>query len=417
MFQIVEEVTEKKVFMPLFNELIAPLYQDISALFSEGVPFLVDGDGLLIMAMGDALWKSPFQGSSVHLIYIIENYLDLFVERGGVFHIVFFDSWFKVWQVSSIHLLYREILIQHFLNNTKYHVHLIQNCFDQTLKKLISTVKPQFMLLNFDTRYHLETEDENVQENARILNCTNILFCLSIGLPCANCDYLTVDVFNVYAFYADTSGAVVKIVDFFKEKMKKFVSFVPKRNVLKHCPISFENLSIRLISAIMAAENYCKIEAIKSETEEAMKFLKLLLLNAAVLDSVQFENRACLKMQNCDDIKYLSFWYRSLSDALISLKTMECNWESVSDLWQGLLFAHLCCFLSKRTIKDKNQLGKTISSKYEKMLSVLNNIGIKLKPYPISSSFLNITWKYNCEKLNDYSGKLYKMLKITLRYM
>nr|CAD7396064.1 unnamed protein product [Timema cristinae] len=69
------------------DKLVIPTYTDISNSVSNGTPFFVDGDMLLVHAMADENWSSRFGGQMLHLIYLCERRMQIFVNKGGTFQI------------------------------------------------------------------------------------------------------------------------------------------------------------------------------------------------------------------------------------------------------------------------------------------------------------------------------------------
>lgn len=373
-----------------FEQIVNPLYQDISAMFADGVPFFIDADSLLLMVMADKQWRCQFRGSSLHLVYLIESYLNIFAERGGEFHLIFFETWKNIWHLEPTVLLYRQILMEHFRNNTKYHVHVLNNCLEKDFANLISTFRPQFILTNFDMDSHCQRYGEAVEQHARLMIVQEILTCLYLDLPCVDTNGLRTEIFNVQAFYTVGSVKIMRLVQFMHSKFEKYfnkpiadIEFIDTSEFPK-----IDLIDSRSIIILLAAKRFS--EKIENNRDS---IIRIILLNYAIMDSLNLENRSCpiLKYDNKVHLdSYIKSWHSCLFEAMMSIykiQDVKINWNFVSDLWQGLLFGHLCRFL-KNDIRDSTNLGITVSKKYEVLISKLSALNVQIEPYPISSAFL-----------------------------
>nr|CAD7443497.1 unnamed protein product [Timema bartmani] len=130
------------------DKLVTLTYADISNSVSNGTPFLVDGDMLLVHAMADENWSSHFGGQMLHLIYLCERRMQIFVQKGGTFQIVFFKSWYDAWDGRHDLLLARTVLLLHFKHNSPHEVYEFDHVWDPLFKHHLAKFRPAFILVD-----------------------------------------------------------------------------------------------------------------------------------------------------------------------------------------------------------------------------------------------------------------------------
>nr|CAD7261035.1 unnamed protein product [Timema shepardi] len=138
----------------VMDDLAIPTYADISTSVSSGTPFFVDGDMLLVHAMADENWSSRFGGQMLHLIYLCERRMQIFVKKGGTFQIVFFKSWYDAWYGRHDMLLAHTVLLLHFKHNSPYEVYQFDNVWDPLFKDHLSKFRPSFILMDLEISHY-----------------------------------------------------------------------------------------------------------------------------------------------------------------------------------------------------------------------------------------------------------------------
>ncbi|GLV41143.1 Mtr4 helicase [Carabus blaptoides fortunei] len=370
------------------SDIIRPLYQNVTPSFADEVPFLVDGDSLLVTVMLDPNWSNQLGGSSLHLVYLFERHLNVFVQRGGNFHIVFFQCWRNVWNENWNILFHRLILINHLSHNTKYQVHLFDHCFNKEFTHLIATIRPGFILTNLDM---IENCSHFKNINSKyIIHMSNIfvLSFLQMDLPCIDTNYINVDISTLNAFYLENNPGVKSLCTVFGKVFRNYITELPQVKEINKLPIipNAEQYNIRTWIALMAATIFYK-----ETTDEEM--LKKIFLTLTLMESLELKNRCCPKLtESLIELNYVMFeWQKAMFLAHTLLTNEQCDWTNVSDLWQGILFGHVCR-LTSNGINNAEELGINISKRYEKYIANFNNNGYNIKAYPIKKSVLNVEW-------------------------
>ena len=118
------------------------LIQDSGAGF-----YLIDGDSLILEAMGTKTWK---YGQHLHLFYIVEMYLFQLRQNGcGTFEIVFFSDMEKVWYKDIIVRIFRVSLINHLRINCSLTVHCEwKDPFSGEWLEFLAAENPSFILVH-----------------------------------------------------------------------------------------------------------------------------------------------------------------------------------------------------------------------------------------------------------------------------
>lgn len=370
------------------SDILRPLYQNVAPSFADEVPFLVDGDSLLVTIMLDPNWSSQLGGSSLHLVYLFERYLNVFVERGGHFHIVFFQCWRYVWNKHLNISLHRLILINHLSNNTKYQVHLLDHCFDERFTQLVATIRPGFILTNLDMIENcLHFRNVNTKCAVHMSNIFLLTF-LQMDLPCIDTNYIDVDICTLNAFYLDNNPSVKSLYNIFGKLFRRYITEMPPVEEITALPVilNTEQHNIRSRIWLMAA-------TIFYNTTKDEEMLKKLFLTITLMDSLELKNRCCPKLtESLTDFRDAVLeWRKAMLLALTQLTNEQCDWNNVSDLWQGILFGHVCR-LTSNGINNAEELGINVSRLYEKYVADFNSNGYNIEAYPIKKSELTIEW-------------------------
>ncbi|XP_046851941.1 probable ATP-dependent RNA helicase DDX60 isoform X1 [Xenia sp. Carnegie-2017] len=128
---------------------LRPQFLNLMNEFADAEMFLIDGDSLLMEQALDKNLDWTCSGQLLHLVYLFERYLHLFVRKGGVFEIVFFQDLGKMWKTqTSIHLA-RNVIIEHLKANVTHKILCeFESPWDMKFQKYIEEFAPSFMLLS-----------------------------------------------------------------------------------------------------------------------------------------------------------------------------------------------------------------------------------------------------------------------------
>eukprot|EP01119_Soliformovum_irregulare_P017406 TRINITY_DN516_c1_g1_i1.p2 TRINITY_DN516_c1_g1~~TRINITY_DN516_c1_g1_i1.p2 ORF type:complete len:1714 (-),score=696.54 TRINITY_DN516_c1_g1_i1:40-5181(-) len=151
--------------------------QNVSILkdYGPSEAFFVDGDSLLMEVLANPhLDATNFQ--TLPAVYLFEEFLHRFVQRGGVLKVIFFQESARIWQ-NPAHSLLRQIIIRHLSENPVIEVVTrFQNWRSSEWKKYLHTDHPSFVLA-FDAN-RVKTEDPALTQQLQKLQTGFILDCL-----------------------------------------------------------------------------------------------------------------------------------------------------------------------------------------------------------------------------------------------
>ncbi|XP_068760168.1 probable ATP-dependent RNA helicase DDX60 isoform X4 [Montipora capricornis] len=141
-----------------YGQLVTPLHINILTDFVDAEIFMIDGDSLLFELLGERILDWSNGGQFLHLTYLLERLLQYFTDKGGVFHIVFFEDMEILWNSQPSMLLARQSLILHLKYNTDFTVITsIDNFWGEQWKKYVNNKIPAFLLLTDAENVPFET--------------------------------------------------------------------------------------------------------------------------------------------------------------------------------------------------------------------------------------------------------------------
>ncbi|XP_070552422.1 probable ATP-dependent RNA helicase DDX60 [Ptychodera flava] len=116
--------------------------------FVESQLFVIDGDSLVLEILSSPGLDFKHGGQYLHFIYLVEQFLQYFKERDGLFHIVFFKCMESVWLKTPSMLLARQMVILHLQKNTEVKVLTeFDNWFGGEWKEYLDGNHPAFMMV------------------------------------------------------------------------------------------------------------------------------------------------------------------------------------------------------------------------------------------------------------------------------
>lgn len=355
----------------IFNN---PVFQDVTPLFNDSVPFLVSGETLMVTALIDDNYVGGcLGGQTLHFIYICERLLNVFKKNNGSFHIVFFDVWENVFDDCRL-LLYRQILMKHFEKNTDVPVHRFRSVYDPGFLTLIESLRPGFFLYNLDAKSQV-TFFRKCPRSFLALFCAEFIFCLKWDLPVVDLASIAVEVSLVRSYLLENDIDYKVLPDFCVDVAK-----IEKENNQKNANISFayECSEIREFITCNAVCDFLK--KYPQQTNDA----RLFVLYVVAMENLKLQNRGTpvVKVINGREIKEdILKWHKIIYLLLKNISKHLTNWKNVCDLWQGTLLAVIYKSIDKNV--DKENLGE-FAAPYEEYIEKINSVlSDKITPYPI----------------------------------
>lgn len=396
----------------IINDFNKPIFQDITPLFDDGVPFLVDGDALMLTAILDKNYNPSFGGQFLHLVYICERILQVFTNNGGVCQIVFFDIWKEVYNNSYKLLVCRQVLYHHFMKNTQIHVHKIKHFYSSDFISIIEKVKSRFLLCNLAVYKDYFDIIKKVGEKPKFINkwpsiimlfCGELLSCISNDLACVDIEGLTTDVSTVSSFIVEGNAEVAELSQTVHDNILNEFTINDDCPSLDDCVLA---KNARETAICNAAINFLILHP------KRVNDLRLILVLYATLDCFKLRNRGCPRVwidseETRKDVKDLiDIWVQLLYEVLTSATVSSIDeWKNVGDLWQGTLFSTILCAI-KEDICDAQQLG-AISGRYEYYVHLINEHSkVLLDPYPVKPIATDVSYKLLMPKCKSH-GNIY----------
>lgn len=353
-----------------------PRFQDITPLFNDSVPFLVSGEMLMLTAVRDENYNDVLGGQTLHFIYICERLLNIFKKNNGTFEIVFFDVWENIFKNSQL-LLYRQILKEHFKNNTNIRVHNFVSVYDPRFSILIDNVRPGFFLYNLGAmRYtkFLRKKYAGVRMSDFVaMFCAEFVFCLKSDLPVVDIATIDLDVSVVKSYLLENDIHYKRLPNFERDVLQIVHKKCEKRG---NCIFVFKCDEIRELLICNAVYDFLM------EYPKRTDDVRLFILYVVVLETFKLRNRGCPIVDVIDEEinNKILIWQKII---FLRLKNVEnvANWKNVCDLWQGTLLAVVYSSITIDTYsKDLGELATF----YERYIEKINKNQLKtLTPYPI----------------------------------
>ncbi|CAG2059425.1 unnamed protein product [Timema podura] len=364
------------------DKLVTLTYADISNSVSNGTPFLVDGDMLLVHAMADENWSSHFGGQMLHLIYLCERIMQIFVQKGGTFQIVFFKSWYDAWDGRHDLLLARTVLLLHFKHNSPYEVYEFDTVWDPLFKHHLAKFRPAFILVD------LHIDHYPGDPLVKLTYYTEILFATSTSLMCVDLNELTLAVSTLHAFFVMPNPVLKGILSKFSGDIVTVLNTTankPLQNVHIGSPnIHIENTAtyLHMFVTVYAAYSY-----FSNEKNVSYDYMKIFLLYSVIIQRLPLKYRGSVPPQEPrpDLEEFISKVQGYMTLALQQVNSEDCDMSQVADIWHGNLFAYILYLLSSRDTDEQSDIWRDDTRlSYERLVTQIGDLsGRQLKPFPV----------------------------------
>lgn len=365
----------KVELLQYIKTLMKPRFQDITPMFNDSVPFLVSGEMLMLTALTNENYSIVLGGQSLHMIYICERLLNVFKKNNGSFEFVFFDIWKEVLENEYL-ILCRQMIMEHFKNNTSIPVHNFDSVYDTGFSELIDNVRPGFLLYNLSHNYLFRSLKQYKCNACRYLAlfCSEFTFCLGIDFPVVDIGFIDTGVSNVKSYLLESNTECMKLPNLRRIMGKTIVT---KRIPKKKLDFAYRCNDIREFLVCNAVCVFLK-DFPKRENDA-----KLFVLYAVALENLKLHNRGCPIVNVIGDtIKNdVMIWQKILLLLLESINDIKMEWKNIADIWQGTLLAVVYSSVTDELFNVN--LGE-FAPYYEQYIDKINNATKQtLLPYPI----------------------------------
>ena len=124
------------------HKLLKTEYVDFLSDFGRSEPFLVDGDALVLHALNDSLLDWQNGGQFLHLVFLVEKFLQNLQSRGSKFDVFFFHDNKAIFQQHSASFVLARTAILHHLKSHEsklpFKVHIVKGSWINTLNVNVS---------------------------------------------------------------------------------------------------------------------------------------------------------------------------------------------------------------------------------------------------------------------------------------
>ena len=451
-----------------FLNKLQPKMLNLMNEFADAEMFLIDGDSLVMELALDKNLDWTYSGQLLHLVYLFERYLHLFVRKDGVFQIVFFRDFDEVWKSRPCIYLARKVIIQHLLANVSRYKVLCQfeSPWDPDFVKYIKYFVPSFMLLSDGEILSENRDQELIPEHVLRTFVLHLLKVLSLEMNCAftyGVEFGTstlngfhiaysprfrnwkvpmpepVQILNLDAFSASSDvPCLPKIIDCVFIKLNSNSSKFDKA-----CKDENGIIDCRLILHVVTVSVYLKLFLTSENQDFQHDLVRILLLHGVFLTELPLKYRAfsmnVSDLDTHDQVKEslgrLQYIMAKVLDVYLeALKDEESQWSmsGICDAWDGRLFFQILIFLLENQ-SDGSEIPLSDSSKrkFESVLYVVSSLldgedkfeGSSILPHVrISEIKYSLQKKENrteavvkekdgiiqveCSLLNEYAGKI-----------
>ncbi|XP_049843647.1 probable ATP-dependent RNA helicase DDX60 isoform X1 [Schistocerca gregaria] len=365
-------------------------YNAINNMIADRRSFLVDGDSLLLNAVGQSGLDSAGGGQMLHCVYLCERLLQIFARVSGTFEIVFSKVWDRILKDNHSIRLARSVLKHHFRHNTKFFVHEIEAIWSVDFRQILKHLRPSFLLCDILPKECSSYFSEDNYRWVKVMSCANILYSIGQGLPCVDFRNITLEVSTIHAYFINVVPDINRLLQIISRKL---VNITKDWNTLKlFIQIPQDLISVRRIVYIASAAKYLTF----NKDTDAMLLVKILLLKCAILDTLPLKFRAF--PQPYEVPKEVSHFITEIHKFMHLIMenglTYDCCFSTVSDIWQGNLFLKLLVTLRNHVLEQKCGLGDVLGEIYVHLTATLSDLwGSTLESFPITSEGLKWTHK------------------------
>ncbi|KAK2572326.1 putative ATP-dependent RNA helicase DDX60 [Acropora cervicornis] len=380
-----------------YGEYVMARRLNILTDFVDAEIFIIDGDSLLFELLGEESLDWSHGGQFLHLIYLLERFLQHFTDKGGVFHIVFFKDMETIWKTQPSMLLARQTLILHLQHNTSFTVVTsIDHFWGEEWKEYVQDQMPAFMLLTDAENIPWKTKGRTKAESViEFLFRSLLMHCLGQGL---NCVYIS-----------GIQMTATKVMGFYMESSAKHKAVLRKRGKSVQEKWLDQASGNNLRDAATSSQSQCQID-VEAEVEAALQSPPQ--GGCRELVTVLACSNVLSKVLNGPDISELPLKYRaqSLDSTLLNefsktqdgkvypfreihlslweiLKSMDdanacksLDMASVADLMDGRFLHTLICLALEQTFKglEGPSLPESVINEAEtawsKVVATVNNV-------------------------------------------
>ncbi|XP_069688132.1 probable ATP-dependent RNA helicase DDX60 [Periplaneta americana] len=388
------------------NKILIPVFCDINNKFSNGALFFVDGDSLLLNIVGNTNYDPQNGGQLLHLIYICERQLQLFIRMNGIFKVVFFNIWDKILADKPALLLAKSVLKAHLKFNMLYEVQEFDVIWDDNFRKVIESCKCSFLLTDLKLLDVCAQVFPDDNQTLQALFHVTIGYCLmGLSLPLVDMNYLELKVSTLNAFYCLPGPNVEHnrlkkmwhvIIDAIQKRFKKS-TFEGTKFLL---PARYVEGEIHVRRAIIIAT----ASKLHSGAPESYKdWIRVFLLYSALLEVLPLKFRGCVPIHGkpTEDYKQFLFSLQQCMNSALQEVFRDAkydNFKTLPDLWHGNFFVTVVDFISQQENANEIRVGIQTQSVYESLVQEVIHLSEKpLAKYPITANKLKCYGKKKTE--------------------
>ena len=405
-----------------FLAKLRPQMLNLMNEFADAEMFLIDADSLFMEILLDSNLDWCYGGQLLHLVYLFERYLHLFVRKGGVFQLLFFRDFQELWKSEPSLYLARQALKFHLRKHISNKVLCdFQNPWDPMFAKYVKEFCPSFILLS----------DGNIkkQRSSRPFcfhECTSNVFvcqlakCLQLGLNCAftggielgtstldghhvesNCVFIPSELLEhkiIDDLRSSNRNSQINVAQKVEDVLSQLNASIP---FLKECNDEGDFVDCCFFVHMTAASIYLKsFSGHPYEVGGHLDIVRVVLLHAVLLKELPLKYRA-LSLGNCDMINEPAVRQNLLqcfmkiqfivAEVLESLQRLPepgfLDWSRtrVCDVWDGrLLFMLMSILLIDKRNGEDVSLSVGSSKKFS---SLVNGVSClyegQIEPFPI----------------------------------
>ncbi|XP_034236098.1 probable ATP-dependent RNA helicase DDX60 isoform X2 [Thrips palmi] len=321
-------------------------------------------------------------GQSLHIIYLVEKFLMIFLSRGLKFTVIFCEIWNICWEPFPQFSIARAALRLHLMNNqNRFSVLSVRSLWSQEFSVLIEDKKPSFILTTLQLPEFLTASRKSKDNWMQFILSSQSVYCGFLHLDVVNIE-------TVHNTAASLMASVHSHLHNFKgikgqiETLEKNMPVQKNSLEIDELPVSNMRSSILILAACETLKvNYSKT---------VIDVVKTVLLSAALLELIPlkmrcFKNLLALPLQVGEILKQFQ---REMAKILnqVCADSAYIDYRQAGDLWHGkFIQAVFNCVCKVGSINCANDLGNAIASQYEELLSHVNkNIDKEdMHPYPI----------------------------------
>ena len=389
---------------------VQPQMLNLMNEFADAEMFLIDGDSLLMELALDENLDWTYSGQLLHLVYLFERYLHLFVRKDGVFEIVFFKNFDKVWKSQPCIYLARKVIMQHLQANVCYKaLYEFESPWDPEFRRYVKSFVPSFMLLSDGEILYENKDQQLIPKHVSRVFVLNLLKVLSLELNCAftygiqfgtstlngfhimNCpnfriwklpveaETLTPDT-DIFPDHFDIT-CLTQVIDEYLKKLNSNSSIFGVA-----CQDQNGVIDTRLILHSVTVSVYLKLFMGCENQDFQRDLVHIVLLHGVLLTQLPLKYRAfslddydhsTTYPQFAKNLKVLQFIMAEVLDVFLqALKDDDTtSMSGVCDAWDGRLLYQVM-FLSLASKKDGGRLPLSDSSqtKYECLVHVVSSL-------------------------------------------